>query len=1123
MNLGVLCKIHPPGRILTKALLVMKLTIILLTVFTFYAHANGFSQTITWSGKNVSLEKVFSVIKKQTGYFVFYNQTLLKDAHKINLDVKDEDIEEVLKLCFKDQPLDYEIEHRTIVVTRKIVSEPEKIIADAVAQDTSREIKGTIRNEKGEAVSGATVLLAGTSIGTSADENGEFSLRIPQNRNQLIVSSVGYENQSISIRGSGKIGVILKAKLTSADDIVVVGYGSVKKSDLTGAVSSVSKKDIGDRQVSDVASLIQGKAAGVDVSQGTIRIRGITTFNSTDPLIVIDGFIGGNLATVNANDIENIEILKDASSTAIYGSRGANGVILITTKSGRKGPTKIGVSYYEGLSNTPKKLDVLNANQYTDYVLNILSNSGIAPTPKLLSGETRIDRTNWQDAIFKTGHNRELNLDFSGGSDNTVFFVGMGYRHTENPTYLGMKNDDVYFRNKNSFTVKKWLRFGNNFAFDYNSYYGGGEYGNPGNLDHAISAPQYFPIKDSSGEYSTSDRNTDIVEFANPITTAVHNHLSGASINYQAALWAEVEPIKGLVYKIQAGVSGLFGRTSKSNDEYTGGIAGSATLPTKLTKTNYYTYSPLIEQYLTYRHIFFHKHDFSIMVGNTWQNGASNGNVGVSGQGLDLAIQNVLTAPTNQVVTDDIGKYAYLSYFGRVNYIFDNKYLLTVNMRSDASPRFAPGNRWGTFPSVAIAWKLHEENFIKNLKLFDQLKLRAGWGKSGNDAIGEFRYLAQVFTQNVYAPFGPDGARNNGATVLNNASGDIKWESTETKSLGMDMAFFDNRLSITADYYDKETSGILFQVPRAASLGYGSGPGNGNAIVNAASMLNKGIEFQVGYRSRFGALNYSINVNYTHNNNKVTSLGDGSYLDGINRTDIGHPVGYFYGYVADGIFKSQKELDAANAAAQTKGFATYQLATTQPGDVRFVDVNGDGHVDNADRTAIGSPHPSHIYGLNINLDYKGFDFNVFFQGIAGSSIFLGDFDRTSGGSYVLNQTTYVLDRWQSESMPGNGKVPRAVIGDPAQNNRPSTIEIFSGNYLKIKQLSFGYTLSPAATRRIGLDNMRIYVAAYNYFSFDKYKLGRDPEMGGDNLNRGVDPGSTWPAPKLLSVGIQVKL
>lgn len=1072
--------------------------------------------------ENTTVKHALNILEKQSDYRFFYNSEQFNPKKKVTINFHG-NMEEALQLIM-GKDVSYVISGKHVIL-KKNSAQPDQRLAVSNKPVFSRAdiiVTGTVTDETTGPIPGVNVILKGTTVGTTTDTEGKFSLTVPDESAILVFSFIGYKSAEIVVGNQSTLNIVLQSDSRELDEVVVIGYGAVKKSDLTGAISSISKKDIGDRQVSDLASLIQGRAAGVDVSQGTIRIRGTTSFNSTDPLVVIDGFIGGNLSTVNANDIENIEILKDASSTAIYGSRGANGVILVTTRMGKPGPLAINVSYYEGVGRVPKKLDLLNANQYTDYVLDLLGNSGMNPTEKLLSGTTRIDRTDWQDEVFRTGHSREVNMDFSGGAENVSFYTSLGYRRTSNPNYLGRKDDLFYFRNRNNYTVSKWLRAGNNIAFSYNHYDGGGEYGYPGNLDHTINAPTYLTVRDESGAYTIADRNTDIVEFANPYITADNNSIEGNSINYQAALWAEIQVLKGLTYKIQAGVSGDFGRNQSANNSYKGGAVGPNEVPARLSKLYYYSISPLIEQYVTYANKF-GAHDFSVMIGNTWQNGVRNGKIGVRGQDLDPSIESVLTAKANVVTDDAIGKYAYLSYFGRINYQFNNKYLFTLNIRTDGSPKFAPGNRWGTFPSVAVAWKIHEENFLRSSGLFDQLKLRLAWGIAGNDAIGDFRYLSQVYTNNVYYTFGESETRTNGATILNNASPDIQWESTEARSVGLDLAVFENRLTFSADYYNKQTSDILYEVPRAISLGYGNSGGSGSAIANAASMVNKGLELQIGYQSSVNLLTYSVFANYTHNVNKVTSLGDGTILDGINRTDIGNPLGYFYGYVSDGIFMNQEQLDAANASAQAKGFETYQLATTLPGDVRFKDINGDGHVDNTDRTQIGTPHPANLFGVNLNLGYKGFDFNAFFQGVAGVDIYDGNYDRTRGGNYVLNQYVYVINRWQDESNPGNGIVPRAVIGDPAQNGRPSDLKLSNGSYLKVKQISLGYSVPDRFTDRLGIDNLRFYVSAYNYFTITGYKYGYDPEVGGENLSRGIDNGNTWPKPKLMVIGVQIKL
>ncbi len=1123
-----------------------RVSMIFLLLTSLYAFPLQAEETLKNVKVSIMLERAtvsqaLNVLEKQSEYKFFYSGDQFNTKRRVTLNFHG-NMDEALQLLLGKE-ISYALSGEHIILKKKLLltseviqptenendplESPLLIPSEPTGNDAVESpdvtISGIVTDEVNEPLPGVNVLLKGTTLGTTTDPMGVFKISVPDVSAVLVFSFVGYETVELSVGNQTTVNVSLQPDSETLDEVVVVGYGSVKKSDVTGAVSSVSKKNLGDRQASSIAQLIQGQAAGVDVSQGKIRIRGVTSFNNTDPLVVIDGFIGGNLETVNPNDIANIEILKDASATAIYGSRGGNGVILVTTVSGKPGPTKLNLRYYEGVAMVPKKLDVLNANQYTDFTLNLLSNSGVTPTAKLLSGETRIDRTDWQDEVFKTNKIRELNVDFSGGSDKATYFVGMGFRRTANPTVGGRADDNFYLRSKNNFNIKKWLRVGNNFGFAYNNN-SSRSWGNdnPGNLDWVITNPSYFPVRDENGDFTVSDRNIDLLMMSNSLVVPEHNSTKRRNLDYQAALWAEVEPLKGLTYRIQAGVSGKFGNTEFARESYTGADAQAGILPTLLNKTSYYFFAPLIEQYITYQRTV-GIHEFSAMIGNTWQNGARNGDIGIEGRDLDLAVHNVLTAPTNYITHDEVSKYAYLSYFGRVNYQFNNKYLLTLNLRSDGSPKFNPNNRWGTFYSLAGAWKLHEEDFIQNLNLFDQLKLRGSWGLSGSDAIGDFMYQSKVYNRNVYAIFGADGTRYNGATILNSSSNNIKWETVESKSIAVETAFLQNKFTFSVEYFDKETRDILHTVPRAISLGYGNTGGDGSAIVNAASLENKGIELVAGYRSKIGELGYSVNANYTHQTNKVTSLGDGTFIDGINRTDIGNPVGYFYGHIADGIFMSQSELDVANAAAQEKGFSHFQLNTTRPGDVRFVDVNGDGRVDNADRTNLGSPHPTNIFGISLNLEFKGFDFFALLKGQAGSEIYDGNYQRYRGMAEVVNQFTYVLDRWQSEANPGNGIVPRAILGDPAQNNRTSNLKMVSGNYLRVGQLSLGYSLSNALSRRTGFDNLRIYASASNFFTFSKWDYGYDPEVGGENLERGRDGGNSWPAPKTLIVGFQFGL
>ncbi|HEY4289646.1 MAG TPA: TonB-dependent receptor [Puia sp.] len=1108
----------------------MKLTFIFLTIVLLHAHATGLSQTVTLSGKNMPLTKVFSEIKKQTGYFFFFNNKLLKDAKPVTLNVKDRDLKEVLEICLRDQPLDYVIESKTVAIIPKI--QPVEAAPAEVPADTLRDVRGRVINSKGEPVSNASVIVKGTTISTAAHADGTFSLKMPVGKHELIISSIGYQNMEAAVGSSGQVLVTMMEKtLAAGDDMVVIGYGVAKKSDLTGSVSTVNIKDIGDRQNPDLATLLQGKVAGVDVNGGSIRIRGVTSFNNTDPLVVVDGFLGETMNTVNPNDIQNIEVLKDASSTAIYGSRGANGVILITTKKGRLGDAKVNINYNSGLATTPKKLPVLNASQYIDFVTEGLKNAGQALTPKLSSPDVRKDVTNWQDEVFRVAHSNSIDVNLSGGTVKSTYYVSFGYKAGDD-IVIGPKYKMFTSRFKNDFTLRSWLKVGTNLALTYRRDEGA----RPLQGQYMINMPPYIPVRDTSNYwgYGTINRQTDLGDNVNPVASSALTHPVTTELDYQGNIWAEISPLKGLVYHVQAGVSGFWNRGTIWNDQYNDG-AGQTVVNNYTDNTNY-NYAPIIESYLTYNRRL-GKHDVTLMGGNTWQARSENGGIAIQGQNFaNTEVRNVFYAATRSITNEAQGTYAAESYFGRLNYSFNNRYLLTVNVRTDGSPRFAPEHRWGTFPSVAVAWKLHEENFIRNLGLFDQLKLHASWGTSGNDAIGDFKYLSQVWTNGVYYPFGTTPTLTQGATVINDASDGIKWESTTSKTAGVDMGFLRNRLNVTAEYFIKNSNDILFAVPRPVSLGYGQGVTDGNAIVNAASCVNKGFELTAEYRDRAGELNYSINANYTHVTNNVTSLGLGQpYLNVVSRTDVNNPIGYFYGYKAVGVFKTQAEVDQANANARAAALKKnpglsnsdlaqiyYQLPATQAGDEKFKDIDGDGRVtDDKDRTNIGNSIPTNLFGLTVYMDYKGFDMNIFFQGITGSKLFYMGYGQTRGMAAIQNQETYVLNRWHSEQDPGNGIVPRAVMGDPALNNRPSTLQVESGNYLKLRQFSIGYTLPAATTTKIGFTRIRFYLSGSNLLTFTKYS-GYDPEYASTNLNRGFQY-LDFPPSRNFSFGIQAGL
>ena len=1105
---------------------VMKISILLLMAEICSISASVYSQDakISIRLQDVPVDEIITAIKEQTDYSFWYELKDVDLSQRVSLNAEDETVKTVLSQVLKDQDVDFTVHGNHIIIAKKGTFDT-MIIQQAIT------ITGIVTDDLGEALPGVSIQIKGTSQGTTTDADGRYTLQTSNENATLIFSYIGFSTQEIIVGNRRNIDVSLYEDTRQIDEILVIGYGVVKKSDMTGAVASISRKDMGDRQVISIGDLLVGKVAGLDVSENTIRIRGVNSLNNTEPLVLIDGFMGGSY---NPDDIEHIEILKDASSTAIYGSRGANGVILITTKSGQKGPLKMTANIFTGINFRPKKMDVLTAEQYIDFATDLMNNAGSPLPANLQDPKNRVTRTDWQDEMNQIGKQHEINLGFSGGTERAVFSLSLGYRYNEGITLGSSRTNDVLIRSKNEFTLTRWLKAGLNIAAKFNTSYSGFVH-----IGDMLRMSPYLSVYDPDNVaglgYSDSSVTQDGALQGNPVAYAKLWNNDRNTLDYQPNIWFKIEPFKGLVFHSQIGITGAYFQHSEWNPDITMG-GGNTRTSSKLTD-GYGTYlSPLAENYLTYTHAT-GKHDFSVMAGNTWSNFGYNKTLDAVGVGFsDYHVKNILLAANHDISTHTYHTGAYLSYFGRVNYQFDNRYIITANFRADGSPKFAPGNRWGYFPSAAIAWKMHEENWVKNLGVFDQLKLRAGWGQSGSDAIDDFMYLSKIWNLNVFYPFGNSGSKAYGATVIDNVSSKIKWETTTSRTIGLDMAFLKNRLTATVEYFDKSTKDILYAIPIPPSLGYGTHNQTGAPVINAASVDNRGFETLLGFRNRASDFNYAISGNYTYVYNEVTSLGREVNVDNSNtaatdlksRTTVGRSIGYFYGFVADGIF-SKAELDAANAKASAQGIPGqeyYQLATTSPGDVRFKDINGDGVIDWAnDRMEIGRSIPKHYYGFSVVLGYKNFDFNMDFQGVAGAHVY-NNFYEFQGGTQLGNVSAAVLDRWRNEQNPGNGTQPRAVNGDPAGNNRNSTLRLQKIDYLKLRQASLGYNLPKSILQKIKVENTRLYISAYNLYTFTGYTQGWDPDLNGGNNNnllRSVDGLNIAPKPRSVVFGIQFNL
>ena len=1099
---------------LIRLKLIMRLTILLSLVAVLRVSATGYSQSTTFSMsmENATLRDVFKEIEKKTDFAFFYNDDFAGLNNVVSIDVKNSKLEDVLSKVLETSSLTFHLLENNFIVIAPL----------AMAQKF--KIKGTIVDENDLPMPGVNVTVAGTTMGVISDPEGKYSLEVVDANSKILFSFVGYLSETVDIQGRSLVNIKLAPDIQKLDEIVVIGYGSVKKSDLTGSVSSISKKDIGDISVTDVSQMIQGKASGVEVinnnglpGSGTkIKIRGTGTIYNSNPLFVIDGMIG-DINDVSSYDIENIEILKDASSTAIYGAQAANGVVMVTTKKGKVGKPKLTYDGYYGMSMVSKRLDLLNASQYMDLVKDIQSNTGTTPlnlTPKLLDPSyVNVDRMNWQDAIFHKAAVSEHHLNVSGGSEKSSYSVSLGYTNQDAPTNnYNYKRYNIMANGE--YKIRENIKIGENFSLRYatNSGYSGDFAG-------AMRMPPYIYAYDPTvlGGYGNPTSPEDINDAANPLSYK-NNDKNYQGMKISSQFWVEAELLKGLKIHSQF----KYEYFADHNYEFKKPIQLGNTLNSSASLSEDYSYShsPNLETYLTFNKEF-GIHQITAMVGNTYQDGGNSRKVNVSGSGFpsyEVLLPNY--ASTYTISGGTASKWAYLSYFGRLNYNLLNRYLFTANFRADASPSFAPSNRWGTFPSFAFAWKMHEEAFIKSINAISTLKLRLSWGKSGNDRIDSYMYLSNIYngwSNNIVYTTGADNHYNIGSTINSLPAPQIRWETSTSTNIAADFGFLDNSILFTAEYYNRLTEGILVIVPIPSSTGIDNAP-----FKNAASVSNNGLDLQLSYNGNAGDFKYSISAVGGLNANKVESLGEGNPITdggGITRTDVGQPIGSYYGWEVDHVL-----VDAADAAAYKTTISKGGAENAAAGDIAYKDLNNDGKIDDKDRAFLGNPNPKFIYGLNLSGNYKGFDLMVSFNGISGNKLYNNfGIGTLQAMERPFNTTTDVLNRWKKEGDITN--VPRASAANANKNLRISSRYIEDGSYLRIRSVSLGYTF-PIKNNKI-IDKLRIYVTGENLHVFTKYK-GLDPEMSANyyndaksyNMNQGIDQGQ-FPQPRKFLFGVQL--
>lgn len=1026
-----------------------------------------------------------------------------------------------------------------LCATARADENPEDPDAAPGRQLPDRTVTGTVTDVQGNPLVGATIVVkdAPTVSGTISGPDGSFSLTVPA-RSTLLISYVGYKNLRMPVLNRPKLDIVLEEDAERLDNVVVVGYGTQEKSDLTGSIASIKASDIKNIPARSVAEALQGKVAGVMVTKTSgkpgassdIVIRGVGSINGLNPLFVIDGVACDNNSGYNLNDIESIEVIKDASAAAIYGSRAAGGVVLITTKRGSyNAKPKLSFTSHVGVRQYTDMYRMLGTEDY----IRVMKELGVSYP--IWDNPAALPDTDWVDEIYQPGIEQSYNLSLTGGSERLRYYLSGGYER-ENGIQMNNYWERISARLNVDYQVARSVTVGTRI-------YLARLRGNPYTESFPWVSIPYMSVYDEDGDFSAIPAGIDF-SGANPVADIAYHHQKQSDLMVNGDLFIDWEIVKGLKLNL-TGSAQLGGGFDDSFSE-------ANTLGRSPSKDSYTKAFDYDEQYtftatLSYEKVFAGKHDLRVMVG---YEAKSSQLADLSATASDFPVNDpesfaLSTNPTKSA-SGALSEDRFLSQFARLNYAYDNRYLLTMNVRRDGSPKFGPRNRWGVFPSVSVGWKISEEPFFKawNPSWVSMIKPRFSWGILGNDqALNAFAYMAafQNVTSHSFDGTSAVGGYNN-IKVVNE---DIKWESIYTTDVGIDVDLFRNRLSISFDWYQRITRDMIYalSVPNSSGITSPSSLGTMSTMpVNLGRIDNRGWELLVSYRNNIGYFNYAISGNVSQNRNQVVDLGlPTAYIYGGGghpntgpspcKTVNGRPISSFWGLKTDGMITSQEEIDALNARAQANGYDYYHQRLTGVGDLKYVDVNGDGTINDDDCTFIGNPWPTVQYGFNISLEWRGIDFAADFAGIAGNDVMNLARSYTESVQQSSNTTAAVFG---ASCFMGNGLTdrPRIMALDAANGNAPvkdpnlnyqrySDYFVEDGSYLRLKNITLGYTFPRRWTRKAGIDRLRIYVSATNLWTITGFS-GLDPEFSNTTKTAyGIYYGSTYPQTRMVSFGLDL--
>ncbi|WP_320935694.1 TonB-dependent receptor [Bacteroides nordii] len=991
-----------------------------------------------------------------------------------------------------------------------------------VAQQ-QQTVRGIVKGPDGLPVIAANISQKGTNNATITDLYGNFTLNITGQHPVLVISYIGYVTTEVNVSGRAFIEVVLQEDVEALDEVVVVGYGTMRKKDVTGAVSSVRTEDITKNATSNVMQAIAGKMSGVQVVQNSgtpggdvsILIRGVGTINDASPLYVIDGVpVSGGMWYLNPNDVESIDVLKDASATAIYGSRGANGVVMVTTKQAQEGHTEINFDYSYGIQHTAKTYDMLNASQYAALHNEMRTNAGpeYSLNPAFSDPESLGTGTDWMDAIFRTAPMQKVNLSMLGGNQKISHATSLGYY-----TQDGIMKNSSYNRlslqsNISSKIVSNvTVRANVNLSAENRRTQPVSTV-----IQNAMRILPSIPIQDENGEYAGPTGNAEWNGNAlNPVAIINEQNYRMKGFRMLSNISLEWEIVKGLKFKTTGGAELGYDYNNSYIPKYKWGMNESKN--TMQTVSSAYEQLYLWDNTLNYDKSF-GKHRINAMVGTSYQEYKKE-SVSASGSGR---ASELTTELDNATKATDVGgnslRWALMSYMARLHYSYDDRYLVTATFRADGSSKFGKDNRFGYFPSFAAAWNIGNESFMQSVKPISQLKLRVGYGQTGNQNIGAYAFADKLSVNGVYNFGSQRGFESNLVNLiypylLSNPS--VKWEAVEQYNVGVDIGFLKNRIVANLDFYVKNTRDMLTKKPvpqtSGTSLEQADWP-----PVNIGKVLNRGFEFTINTKNFVGEFKWETNLNMSFNHNEVVSIGGPEILNGVSLIREGQPINSFYGYKLGGVYQTLDEVFTGpvmeNRAADKASHNPYK--NTSPGDMWFVDVDGNGEINDLDRTVIGNPSPDCIFGFNNTFSYKNFDLSIFFQGALGNQVWNGVRASHESMNSTYNQLASTLERWTGEGT--SSSMPRAIYADPNNNSRASTRWLENGSYAKLKNLTFGYTLPENWTNRAKVKALRLYVSFDNLCTITNYS-GLDPEVGLSGLDYGV-----YPSARTYMFGVSVK-